>query len=270
MNSLNSVIRRFAGAILLTASALVCHAESFTPAQALAYRSITDVHFSPDGTKLAYVVYSYEWNWQPHLSVLDVATGRSRELTPTGKSERLPQWSPAGNAIAFLSNRDGATQVYVMATDESAASAVTAAKYGVSNFHWSPDGKAIAYLAKGDDAPPSSSGPQVADLETDLQRLWVVDPASKTTRRVGVTGYRLGDFQWRSPSEILIVASDKPAVEEFTDAIYSVAIGDGTVKLVSRPPQPMRGLLISPDGKQFAIRSTRANGPNAQIGRAHV
>jgi dipeptidyl aminopeptidase/acylaminoacyl peptidase len=256
------VSRRSALAVVAAIFSLACHAQStLTPAQALDFRHIGDLHFSPDGSKLAYVIRSYQWDWQPHLLILDIATGRSHELTPPGKSERSPQWSPAGHALAFVSNRDGTPQVYVMATDESAAVVVTASKYGVSRFHWSPDGKAIAYLARSDDAPASDTGPQVADLESNLPRLWVVDLGSKATHRVGMTGYRVSDFQWRTPSEILVAATDKPRVEEFTDALYSVAIQDGVVKLISAPPHPFDNLLVSPDGTQFAVRTTLAQGP---------
>jgi dipeptidyl aminopeptidase/acylaminoacyl peptidase len=253
---------RYAFAAVAAIFSLACHAQStLTPAQVLNFRRIADLHFSPDGAKLAYVVLSYQWDWQPHLSILNVASGRSQEITPQGKSDRSPQWSPAGHGLAFISNRDGKPQVYVMATDESAAVAVTAVKYGVSRFHWAPDGKAIAYLAKSDDAPTSDTGPQVADLESDLPRLWVVDLASKATHRVGITRFRVSDFQWRNSSEILVVATDQPRVEEFTDAIYSVAIKDGAVKLISTPPHPFDNLIISPDGTQFAVRTTLARGP---------
>jgi dipeptidyl aminopeptidase/acylaminoacyl peptidase len=254
---------RFRCAALLTAFSLAGHAQNaMTPAQALDFRRVSDLHLSPDGSKLLYVVSSYRWDWQPHLWLMDVATGNAREMTPTKKSERLPQWSPDGKMLAFLSNRDGKNQVYTAHADGSDASAVTGRKYGVTNFHWSPDGSSIAYLAKDDSAPASDIGPQVADRESDLSRLWVTEPVSGMTRRVGKTGYRIADFQWANPSQILVVATDEPRVEEYNNAIYSVSVSDGAIKLVSRPPQPFGSLLTSPDGKQFAVRSTRANGPD--------
>jgi dipeptidyl aminopeptidase/acylaminoacyl peptidase len=254
---------RFRCAALLTAVSLAAHAQNaMTPAQALNYRRVSDLHLSPDGSKLLYVVTSYQWDWQPHLWLMDVATGNAREITPAKKSERLPQWSTDGKMLAFLSDRDGKVQVYTAHADGSEATAVTARKYGVTSFHWSPDGASIAYLAKDDSAPASDTGPQVADRESDLPRLWVIELASTTTRLVGKTGYRIDEFQWQNASQILLVATDEPRVEEHTGALYSVSIGDGAITLVSRPSQPFSGLLTSPDGKQFAVRSTRANGPD--------
>jgi dipeptidyl aminopeptidase/acylaminoacyl peptidase len=259
----NNFSGRLLCAALLAAFSLACQAQnSMTPAQALDYRRMGDLHLSPDGSKLLYVMYSYRWDWQPHLWLMDVASGNARQLTPEKKAERAPEWSPDGKTLAFLSNRDGKIQVYTADADGGQATAVTSRKYGVTSFHWSPDGQAIAYLAKDDSAPASDTGPQVADSESDLSRLWVTHLASGMTRNVGKTGFRIDEFQWQNPSQILIAATDQPRVEQHNDAVYSVSAKDGTVTVVGRPPQPFRGLLASPDGKQFAVRSTRAAGPD--------
>jgi dipeptidyl aminopeptidase/acylaminoacyl peptidase len=252
----------FVCAALITMYPAFARAQAvLTPAQALGYRRVGDLHFSPDASKLVYVVQSYRWDWQPHLWVIDVVNGNTHQITPEGKSERSPQWSPDGKALAFLSNRDGKTQVYTMPADSGAASAVTARKYGVTSFHWSPDGRMIAYLAKEDDAPGTESGPQVADRESDLARLWIVDLASGATRGIGTPGYRIDEFQWQDSLDILVAAAAKPQVEEYTAAIYSVSLSDGAFKLSSRPPQPFRGLIVSPNGRQYAVQSTGVNGP---------
>jgi dipeptidyl aminopeptidase/acylaminoacyl peptidase len=255
--------RYFLCGALLTAWSLVCHAQSaMTPVQALDYRRVGDLHLSPDGSKLLYVMYSYRWDWQPHLWLMEIASGEARELTPSKKAERSPEWSPDGKMLAFLSNRDGKMQVYIAHSDGGEARAVTSRKYGVTSFHWSPDGRSIAFLAKDDSAPASDIGPQIADRESDLSRLWITDLASGMARAIGKTGVRIDEFQWQNPSQILLVATDQPRVEQHNDAVYTVSIDGSAVTLVSRPPQPFRGLIVSPDGKQFAVRSTRSAGPD--------
>ena len=259
----------FRGIVVYAALAGVCvpvsHAQQpMTPAEALAYSRAGDLHFSPDGSKLAYVVVSYRWDYRPRLRILDLASGKIHELTPADKSERSPQWSADGRWLGFLSNRGGKTQVYKMAAAGGEPSALTVRKYGVDRFRWSPDGRTIAYLAKEDSAQEQDSGPQIADAQGNLARLWIVDVASKATRSLGTAGFRIDDFQWQNPTQLLVVATDQPAVEEFTDGIYGLGTRGGGFILVSRPPQPFDGLLISPDGSQFAVRSTGANGPIAR------
>jgi dipeptidyl aminopeptidase/acylaminoacyl peptidase len=250
-------------AALLAAFSLASHSQTaMTPAQALDYRRVSDLRLSPDGSRLLYVINSYRWDWQPHLWLMDIPSGNTHEITPVKKVERAPEWSPDGKMMGFLSNRDGKTQVFTAHADGSEPTAVTSRKYGVSSYHWSPDGHTIAYLAKDDSAPPSDTGPQVADRESDLSRLWVTDLASGMSRSVDKTALRIDEFQWLNPSQILALATDQPRVEQHNDAIYSVDLKDGTATLLSHPPQPSRGLIVSPDGKQFALRSTRSAGPD--------
>jgi dipeptidyl aminopeptidase/acylaminoacyl peptidase len=232
-----------------------------SPAQALAYVRIGDLHFSPDGSKLAYVVGSYQWDALPRLRITIVDTGETSEITPPLKAERSPQWAPDGKTLAFLSNRGGKQQVYLMPVASGDPAPLTASKFGVEKFHWSPDGRQIAYLAKDDAAPDSEEGPQVADRGDDLSRLWIITVSSGTKRSVGGTGYRIEDFQWQDLAHLLVSAADRPREEEFNDHIYRVATNDGQFTLVANPAQPFDSLSVSPNGKQFAVRSTGANGP---------
>jgi dipeptidyl aminopeptidase/acylaminoacyl peptidase len=208
-------------------------------------------------------VSSYQWDALPRIQVATVASGQTLEITPAGKSERSPQWAPDGKTLAFLSNRGGKTQVYVTIA-EGTPVPLTASRFGVDSFHWSPDGREIAYLAKDNGASDAEEGPQVADRDDNLPRLWLIAVESGATRNLGKPGYRIDDFQWRNLSEMLVKATDKPRQEEFNDRVYSVGTSDGMFNPVANPPQPFDSLLVSPDGKQFAVRSTGASGPMAR------
>lgn len=252
-------------AAIIAVSPAWCRAEELmTPTQALSYTTIGGLHFSPDGAELVYVAYNYRWDDVGRLRIVDVATGKVRELTPAKAEERWLDWSPDGKTLAFLSTRGGKTQIYLQPAQGGEPTALTAHKFGVSNVHWSPDGRTISYLAQDDSAKSGGDGPQVADLEGNLARLWVVDVASKAARRLGISGYRIRESQWQDAAHILITATDQPWVERWTDAIYSVSVNNGSVRLVSRPPQPVGGSVVSPDGREFAVRTNTSSGPDTR------
>jgi Tol biopolymer transport system component len=235
--------------------------QPLSPAKALSYVRAGDLHFSPDGSELAYAATSYLWDARSHIAIVDIGTGRTREITPADKSERSPQWSPDGRSLVFLSNRGGKTQIYAVRGRDSEPASRTTRKFGVESFRWSPDGRNIAYLAKDDSAPDEDSGPQIADRESDLPRLWVLDFASGKQRKIGIPGMRIDGFDWQDGEHLLIDGTSTPQIDEFTDAIYSLSLRDGTVRPVAHPPQPFDSLIVSPDGKSFVVRATTGGGP---------
>jgi len=114
-----------------------------TPEASLNLRNISDPQFSPDGSRLAFVVTEPAKGERRarHIWIYEKQSGMLRQFTFSGKSEFLPRWSPDGKQLAFLSDRDEQQQVFAMRRDGGEASALTTGKRGVRHFAWSPDGK---------------------------------------------------------------------------------------------------------------------------------
>ena len=67
-------------------------------------------------------------------------------LTNTPRaSEFFYAWSPDGTRIAFSSDRDGNSEIYVMNADGSSPINLTNSPDHDGSFAWSPDGKRIAF-----------------------------------------------------------------------------------------------------------------------------
>ena len=57
--------------------------------------------------------------------MLDVASGSVRQLTFSAKSDSSPRWAPDGRSIAFLSDRDGTAQLYLLPMSGGEAERIT-------------------------------------------------------------------------------------------------------------------------------------------------
>src|SRR5260370_39629819 len=78
-----------------------------TPETFLELRSVQDPQFSPDGTRVAFVVGDPQTGEKRtrHIWLYDKQSHKARQLTYSDKSESSPRCSPDGKHLAFLSNR---------------------------------------------------------------------------------------------------------------------------------------------------------------------
>ncbi len=76
--------------------------------------------------------------------------GTNRRQLSAGKDkydDTYPAWAPDGKRIAFMSNRTGQNQIYVMNADGSAQTRITNDNFENHDPAWSPDGDYIAYVS---------------------------------------------------------------------------------------------------------------------------
>ncbi|RSD29308.1 S9 family peptidase [Mesobacillus subterraneus] len=111
-------------------------------------KSVTDPQFSPDGKKCVFVqteMLEKKNDYASNLYILDIENGGEPVQWTFGEHRaHSPRWSPDGTKLAFVSNRSGKSQIYVLNANGGEAKQVTSFKNGASGPVWSPDGGRIA------------------------------------------------------------------------------------------------------------------------------
>jgi dipeptidyl aminopeptidase/acylaminoacyl peptidase len=246
-------------------------AKLLTPEASLNLRSISDLQFSPNGARVAFVVAEPPKGERRarHIWIYEKESGGVRQFTFSAKDETSPRWSPDGKQIAFLSNRDDQQQIYVMRADGGEASAVTKGKRSVHSFAWSPDGKQIAYLAPNaksdaeEKKDKDKDDAHVVDKDDKQPRLWLLTLATSETKALSDTKWEISELAWLKTGDRLIVsATDHPESDQETHRIFSTSIPDGSRRLIFAPHGPFHELQLSPDGATVSYIGSRVDGPS--------
>jgi TolB protein len=201
-----------------------------------------EVAWSPDGTKIAFVRYSYSPpTGDKDIWVMD-ADG-SDQINLTGGGERAfddeyPAWSPDGTKIAFTT-LESDWGLYLMDSDGTDIEPLVWPEYPIPNqSNWSPNGELIAYKSTDFD-------PHIVVVRTDGTGATSLPHASGTSDV---------DPNWSPDGTTLVFASDREASLH----LYTMN-GDGSNQTeVSN--DLLQWAVWSPDGSKFAAESMQPSG----------
>src|SRR5256885_10818776 len=228
-----------------------------TPEASLDLRSISDLQFSPDGNRLAFVVTEPAKGdgRARHIWLYDKQSGSLRQFTYSAKSDFLPRWSPDSKRLAFLSDRDDQQQVYAMRANGGEASALTKGKRGVQNFVWSPDGRQISFLAPDaktqaeEKKEKDKDDAHVADKEDKRARLWLLTVGTSEAKALTQPNWTIHEAEWHpSGLGLMLIATDRPESDQETNRIFFFRLSDISQTQVLAPPGPFGGLRLSRHG----------------------
>ena len=113
-----------------------------TGASAVEPMWVRDVKLSPDGSKVAFV-------YKGAIYSVPSSGGNAEKLTSGEHYDCTPVWSPDGKKIAFSSDRNGGTDIYVMGADGSNPKRLTWNSAAETPEAFTPDGSKVIFSRPG-------------------------------------------------------------------------------------------------------------------------
>jgi dipeptidyl aminopeptidase/acylaminoacyl peptidase len=251
---------------------------------------VGDPNLSPDGARVVYTIKitNIEKNkYFTHLWLANMNDGAPRQFTFGEVSDTSPRWSPDGQTIAFIRNKDKKTQIWLVAANGGEPRQLTTLpEGGISELCWSPDGARLAFAfrptheawtrdaAKKREENGQSNPPRVIThvryrmdgegFRDERQHLWVCEVATGQTTQITKGDYDDFSPAWSPDSATIAFTSNRSAdpyrMMERVD-IWLVAARGGAIKKVATPVGPKGSLAFSPDGKRIAYYGAQTTEP---------
>src|SRR5580704_6737346 len=151
-------MRRFIlGSLALIAFALPALAQGkhpFTFEDMMKLKRVGEPEVSPDGKWVIFSVVDVDLaanTKTPHIWIVPTTGGQEREIIADQEADR-PRWAPDGKRFAFLSTKEGGSQVWMARFDDATGTVsnvwkLTAIATEAGGELWSPDGQNILFTS---------------------------------------------------------------------------------------------------------------------------
>ena len=141
---------------LLSSLCLAQGKRPFTFEDMMGLQRVGEPQASPDGHWVVFSAVKVDLKANtrtPHLWVVPLAGGESKQITNGAAGEDRPRWSPNGKQLAYISAQDGSSQVWVVDFDGNTGALsgdsrrVTSISTEAEGELWSPDGQNILFVS---------------------------------------------------------------------------------------------------------------------------
>ena len=206
------------------------------PSRISVERNIEGFALSPKGERALFVA-------RGDVFTVPIEKGPVRNLTnSSGAHDRQARWSPDGKKVAFISDKSGEDQIYLVSQDGKGKSeALTTDLVGqLNSLVWSPDGKCIAFTHKEG-------------------IVYVVAVADHKLLKVAKDGFgRVSDLAWSGDGQFLAFSLGNG---NDTRSLHVWSLADEQLHRLTGELFPVTEPTWDPDGKYLYALSRRDYAP---------
>lgn len=262
---------------------------------------VSEPQISPDGRRIVYVRNSMDIMTDSKAGRLWLVNSDGTNNLPlTGRdvAESKAVWSPDGSRIAFTTNTDNGSEIFVVWLADGKIARVTQLDRSPSGLSWSPNGKHIAFAMLVPGKPPvlviAPDKPEDAEwadpprvttrlkyerdgsgyIEPGYKHYFVISASGGTPRQITEGDFQhAGTPQWSADGTALIFSGNRNPDWELNfrnSEIYRVSVETGATEALTDRNGPDFEPVISPDGRLIAWVGYEDKVQTYQVVRLHI
>ena len=258
--------------------------EKFELEDIFALQYANDIQISPDGKQIVYRKMGYDIMSDKNVGnlwILNTDGSGHQKLTLKDADETSPRWSPSGDRIAFVSQGNKGSEIFIYWTQTAKMARMTQLPQNPSSLTCSPNGLQLAFSMFVPSLPPviakipkSPKGakwakkPRITDrlnhesdgkgyIPTGFSHLFIMPSSGGLVKQVSSGNYHhRGSISWSKDSTTLYFSANRKPDWEYdfrNSEIYKINLNDGQILPLTERDGPDSAPSISPNGKMIAF-----------------